>query len=436
MNSKIGRRHFLGTLALVGAAAAAQRTASISSAEAAANPSDGITAASASELAAAIRSKQFSSREVVEAHLQRIATVNPKLNAVVQLTADSARKEADEADAALARGDIKGPLHGVPLTIKDTLETAGVICTGGTKGRANFVPKADATAVARLRAAGGVVLGKTNVPELAGAAETDNLVYGRTNNPYDLTRTPGGSSGGEAAIIAAGGSPLGLGTDAGGSIRIPAHYCRLAAIKPTAGRVPRTGQFLLPLGARNPVFHDSLIARKVEDLALALPIVGGPDFRDHAIVGMPLGDPAGVALRDLKVAVFDDDGVATPTREIKAAVRDAARALADAGVKVEENRPPDKAWHRLFRHQPRRRRRRHKGVPQEHRDRPDLAAVRAGADGRGGAGDAQHHRGAGRVRQMGPVSQFDAAFHRRLRCLAVAGHALSGAAAWHQLRRR
>ena len=343
MNSKIGRRHFLGTLALVGAAAAAQRTASISSAEAAANPSDGITAASASELAAAIRSKQFSSREVVEAHLQRIATVNPKLNAVVQLTADSARKEADEADAALARGDIKGPLHGVPLTIKDTLETAGVICTGGTKGRANFVPKADATAVARLRAAGGVVLGKTNVPELAGAAETDNLVYGRTNNPYDLTRTPGGSSGGEAAIIAAGGSPLGLGTDAGGSIRIPAHYCRLAAIKPTAGRVPRTGQFLLPLGARNPVFHDSLIARKVEDLALALPIVGGPDFRDHAIVGMPLGDPAGVALRDLKVAVFDDDGVATPTREIKAAVRDAAMALADAGVKVEENRPPDAA---------------------------------------------------------------------------------------------
>ncbi|HMI17409.1 MAG TPA: amidase, partial [Bradyrhizobium sp.] len=123
---------------------------------------------------------------IVEAHLERIAKVNPKLNAVVQLTAEAARKEADEADAALARGEIKGPLHGVPITIKDTLETAGVICTGGTKGRANFVPKADATAVARLRAAGGIILGKTNVPELAGAAETDNLVYGRTNNPYDL----------------------------------------------------------------------------------------------------------------------------------------------------------------------------------------------------------------------------------------------------------
>ena len=165
------------------------------------------------------------------------------------MTADAARKEADEADAALARGEIKGPLHGVPVTIKDTLETAGVICTGGTKGRANFVPKADATAVARLRGAGAIVLGKTNVPELAGALESDNLIYGRTNNPYDLTRTPGGSSGGESAIVAACGSPLGLGTDAGGSIRVPAHFCGLAAIKPTSGRVPRTGQFPMPLGA-------------------------------------------------------------------------------------------------------------------------------------------------------------------------------------------
>jgi amidase len=344
MSNEIGRRDFLGTVAFVGAAAAAAgRTSLINSAEAATATGDDITSASAGELADAIRSKKLSSRVIVEAHLERIAKVNPKLNAVVQLTAEAARKEADEADAALARGEIKGPLHGVPITIKDTLETAGVICTGGTKGRANFVPKADATAVARLRAAGGIILGKTNVPELAGAAETDNLVYGRTNNPYDLTRTPGGSSGGEAAIIAAGGSPLGLGTDAGGSIRIPAHYCGLAAIKPTSGRVPRTGQFPMPLGARNPVFHVSLIARKVQDLALALPIISGPDFRDHSIVGMPLGDPTKVVLRDLKVAYFDDDGVAAPTKEIVAAVRDSAKAFADAGVKVEENRPPDAA---------------------------------------------------------------------------------------------
>jgi amidase len=343
MIDKIGRRDFLGVAAAAGAAVAIKQNGPISSAAAATGTATDITSASATELAALIRSKQVSSKAVVEAYLDRIAVVNPKLNAVVQLTADSARKEADEADIALARGELKGPLHGVPVTIKDTLETTGVICTGGTKGRANYVPKADATAVARLRAAGGIILGKTNVPELAGAVETDNLVYGRTNNPYDLSRTPGGSSGGEAAIIAAGGSPLGLGTDAGGSIRIPAHFCGLAAIKPTSGRVPRTGQFPMPLGARNAVFHVSLIARKVEDLALALPIIAGPDFRDHTIVGMPLGDPKAIKLQDLKVAYFADDGAATPTKEIIAAVQNSAKAFADAGVKVDESRTPDSA---------------------------------------------------------------------------------------------
>jgi amidase len=343
MSEKMGRRDFLNTVALAGAAAAAARTSLIGSAEAAPEANGDIISKSASELADAIRSGKLSSKPVVEAHLEQIAKVNPKLNAIVQLTADSARKEADDADAALARGEIKGPLHGVPVTIKDTLETTGVICTGGTKGRANFIPKADATAVARLRAAGGIILGKTNVPELAGAIETDNLVYGRTNNPYDLGRTPGGSSGGEAAIVAACGSPLGLGTDAGGSIRIPAHFCGLAAIKPTSGRVPRTGQFPMPMGARNAVFHVSLIARKVEDLVLALPIIAGPDFRDHSIVGMPLLDTKAVTLNGLKLAYFEDDGAATPTREISAAVRDSAKAFMDAGVKVEENRTPDAA---------------------------------------------------------------------------------------------
>ena len=343
MDSKMGRRDFLGTVAAAGAVAAAGQASLIGSAQAAAETSGDITSKSASELADAIRSKKLTSKAIVEAHLDRIAKVNPKLNAIVQLTADSARREAEEADAALGRGEVKGPLHGVPITIKDTLETKGVICTGGTKGRANFVPTADATAVARLRAAGGIILGKTNVPELAGALESDNLVYGRTNNPYDLARTPGGSSGGEAAIVAACGSPLGLGTDAGGSIRVPAHFCGLAAIKPTSGRVPRTGQFPMPMGARNAVFHVSLISRKVEDLALALPIIAGPDFRDHSIVGMPLLDPKAVTLSGLKLAFFEDDGAATPTKEIAAAVRDSAKAFMDAGVKVEENRPPDAA---------------------------------------------------------------------------------------------
>jgi amidase len=339
MDGKIGRRDFVGTMALVGAAAAGG--ISLVDRAKAAGAGDSIITSSAGDLAEAIRSRKLTSKAVVEAHLDQIAKVNAKLNAVVQLTADSARKEADEADAALARGEVKGPLHGVPITIKDTLETTGVICTGGTKGRANYLPKADATAVARLRAAGGIILGKTNVPELAGALESDNLIYGRTNNPYDLARTPGGSSGGEAAIVAACGSPLGLGTDAGGSIRTPAHFCGLAAIKPTSGRVPRTGQFPMPLGARNPVFHVSLIARRVQDLALALPIIAGPDFRDSTIVAMPLLDPKTVSLSGLKLAFFDDDGAATPTREISAAVRDCAKAFMDAGVKVEEKRTPD-----------------------------------------------------------------------------------------------
>jgi amidase len=240
MGDEMGRRDFLGAAAVAGVVAATGHAALIDPAKAAPAAGDDVTLKSAGELASAIRSKQLSSRVVVEAHLEQIAKVNPKLNAVVQFTADSARKEADEADAALARGEIKGPLHGVPVTIKDTLETIGVICTGGTKGRANYVPQADATAVARLRAAGGIILGKTNVPELAGAAETDNLVYGRTNNPYDLARTPGGSSGGESAIVAACGSPLGLGTDAGGSIASRRIFAVLprSSPHPAASRAP------------------------------------------------------------------------------------------------------------------------------------------------------------------------------------------------------
>jgi amidase len=330
--STIDRRALLGGIATAAALAASPARA---------GGTNALTAASASALAEAIRTRRVTAAEVVEAHLARIAAVNPQLNAVVQLTADSARREAAAADAALARGEAPKPLHGVPVTIKDTLETAGVVCTGGTLGRAAYVPKADATAVARLRAAGAIVLGKTNVPELAGALETDNLVYGRTNNPYDLARTPGGSSGGEAAIVAAGGSPLGLGTDAGGSIRVPAHYCGLAALKPTSGRIPRTGQFPRPMGARNSVFHVSLIARRVDDLALALPIVAGPDFRDYTIVDMPLRDPHAVGLRGLKLAFFDDDGASAPTPEIAAAVRAAARAFAEAGLTVEERRLPE-----------------------------------------------------------------------------------------------
>src|ERR671924_288509 len=204
--------------------------------------------ASATALARAIRAKEVSATEAVHAYLQRIAAVNPALNAVVQLCAEAAQAEARAADTALARGQMTGPLHGVPMTIKDSLDAAGVITTGGTQGRATFVPAHDATAVARLRAAGAILLGKTNTPELTIAYETDNLIYGRTNNPYDLSRTCGGSSGGAAAIVAAGGSPFDIGSDTGGSLRVPSHGCGTATIRPTSGRVPRTGHILPPAG--------------------------------------------------------------------------------------------------------------------------------------------------------------------------------------------
>lgn len=301
---------------------------------------DELIYASATALAQAIRAKEVSSEEVVNAYLQRIEVVNPKLNAVVQLTTDAARAQAREADAALARGDLKGPLHGVPITIKDVLETAGVVSTGGTKGRASFVPTQDATVVARMRAAGAILLGKTNLPELALLPETNNLVYGRTNNPYDLSRTPGGSSGGEGAIIAAGGSPLGIGSDSGGSIRIPAHFCGIAGIKPTTGRVPMTGHFPpSSSGRQETLWGVGPMARFVEDLMLTLPIIAGIDWRDPAIVPMPLGDPRVVALKSLRLAFYTDDGIASPTPETAEVVRTAVKVLSDAGAVVDEARP-------------------------------------------------------------------------------------------------
>ncbi len=300
---------------------------------------DVIISTSATSLARAIREKRVSSQEVVEAYIHRIEAVNPQLNAVVQLAAETALAQAKEADVALARGEAIGPLHGVPITVKDSFDTKGIISTGGTKGRASYVPQQDATAVGRMRAAGAIILGKTNLPELSLAYESNNLIYGRTNNPYDLSRTPGGSSGGEAAIIAAGGSPLGLGTDAGGSIRVPAHFCGIAGLKPTSGRVPFTGLLPPALGASARLRHVGPMARYVEDLALTLPILSGVDWRDPATVPMPLNDPGNVVLKSLRVAFYTDNGIMTPTAETSEIVRAAIHALKDAGAIVEEARP-------------------------------------------------------------------------------------------------
>jgi len=295
---------------------------------------------SVTALANAIRTKQVSSEEVTKVFLARIEAVNDSLNAVVQLDAERALAAAREADSRLARGDLAGPLHGVPMTIKDSLDTADMISTGGTVGRARFVPESDATVVARLRAAGAILMGKTNTPELTLSFKTSNAVYGTTNNPYDLTRTPGGSSGGASAILAAGGSPFDVGSDYGGSIRLPAHNTGITGIKPTSGRVPRTGH-IFPFGGLLDSFQQlGPMARYVEDLILLLPILSGPDGIDPYIVPMPLLDSAAINVRDLRVCFHTDNGVLTPTPETAEVVQNAAAALAGIGCIVEEARPP------------------------------------------------------------------------------------------------
>src|SRR5690606_34663538 len=193
-----------------------------------------------------------------------------------------------------------------------------------------YIPQQDATVTARLKAAGAILLGKTNTPELTLGIETDNLVYGRTNNPYDLTRIPGGSSGGAAAIVAAGGAAFDIGSDTGGSIRQPSHFCGVAGIKPTSGRVPRTGHIInYAMGAFDSWTQLGPIARFVEDLALLLPLMAGPDGRDPALIPMPLRDPAKVNFSQLRVAFHTDNGLLAATEEVAAVVKAAAKSLAD-----------------------------------------------------------------------------------------------------------
>ena len=300
-----------------------------------------LTSASATALARLIAWREVTAREVVEAHLRRIEAVNPRVNAVVRLDAERARAAADMADG---RGEPRGPLHGVPFTVKDTIAAAGIEMTMGAPERAGVVADADATAVTRMRAAGAILLGKTNCPVYGGGIETDNPVHGRTSNPYDLARTPGGSSGGEGAIVAAHGSPCGLGTDSGASVRLPAHFCGLASLKPSAGRVPLTGVLddEGPLGTLgDPRTQVGPLARSVEDVALLLRIVAGPDGRDGGVAPVPLGDPGDVALRGLRVAVQTDNGLDAPSSATVAAVTTAADALRAAGATVEPARHPD-----------------------------------------------------------------------------------------------
>ena len=290
---------------------------------------------SATRQADLIRAHKISSRELVQAHLDRIAAINPALSAATEVFAGHALADAAAADEELARGISRGPLHGVPFSIKDSIEVAGTRCTAGTLGRKDAPPSTgDATLVARLRDAGGIPIAKTNLPDLLFAFESDNLIFGATNNPYDVSRTSGGSSGGEAALIAAGGSPLGLGSDAAGSVRLPAAFCGVAGIKPTSGRLARTGHFPPAGGWIEQIWQIGPMARRVEDLIAVMPLLVGPDGRDHTVVDAPFRDPALIDPRQLRVAFYTDNGIAAADAEVTRVVRAAA-----AELRAEEARP-------------------------------------------------------------------------------------------------
>ena len=295
---------------------------------------------SATHQARLVRQRSISSVELVQAHLERIATVNPRIHAVIEVFAAQALAAARDADRALARPADAGPLCGVPFSIKDSIELAGAVCTAGTLGRRDAPPSSvDATLVARLRQAGAIPIARTNLPDLLFAFESDNLLFGATCNPYDAARTSGGSSGGEAALIASCGSPVGLGSDAAGSVRLPAAFCGIAAIKPTSGRLPRTGHFPPAGGWIEALWQIGPMARHVEDLFTVMPLLIGGDGRDSSVVDMPFHDPARVELRQLRIAFHTDNGFAPADSEVAGVVRAAARALAGEVAVLEEDRP-------------------------------------------------------------------------------------------------
>ena len=292
---------------------------------------------SASAMAELVRNKQISPVELVEIHLARIERLHPSLNAFVQVDACGARRQAIACESAVGRGEPLGPLHGVPLSIKSCIDVAGLRCETGTRLRAGTVAHQDAPLVNRLRVAGAIILGTTNCPELLMAWETDNLLYGRTNNPWDLSRTAGGSSGGESAAIASGCSAGGVGSDGGGSIREPAHFTGICGLKPTPGRIPATGHFPNSVGPFALTGVVGPMARTVCDLKLLFAAMQGPDIGDPSAAPVPLRWPD--VISQLRVGYFEDDGHTPVTAETRAAVRVAAEALKRAGFTVEPFRP-------------------------------------------------------------------------------------------------
>lgn len=304
----------------------------------------------ASEIASAIRDRQLKSRETVEAHLARIAEVNPKLNAITVVLADDALRAADAADAAVAAGDALGPLHGVPFTVKENIDLAGSATTQGIVAMEHAVPPMDAPHVAQLKAAGAIPIARTNMPDFGMRWHSDNALRGATQNPWDATRTPGGSSGGEAAALATGMTPLGVGNDYGGSLRWPSQCCGTAAIRPTLGRVPDASALApgeMPITIQLFAVQGPM-ARHARDLRLALSCMSAPDARDPWYTPAPLAGPA--ARR--RVAMTTDPAGEGVDPAVADGVRRAGKALADAGWDVVEADPPQvaagrDAWARL-----------------------------------------------------------------------------------------
>lgn len=295
--------------------------------------SDELVFASASWLVDAVGKRRVSALEVIDAHIGRIERVNPVLNAFVTTDFDRARHEARRADERLARGEPPRPLEGVPVSIKDAINTAGLRTVAGSRLLVSNVPRSDATAVRRLRAAGAIVLGKTNVPECAMDWRTDNPVFRRTNNPWNAEYSPGGSSGGEAAALAAGCCAGGLGTDLGGSVRVPAHFCGVCGLRPTPGRVSACGFALPQTGPFSLVHSFGPLARSVDDLALLFSVLAGFDPCDPVSLVAAPAPPTPVDTRDLRLAICTDGGVPI-TSETRAAVERAGQAFGRRSVDV------------------------------------------------------------------------------------------------------
>ena len=299
--------------------------------------------ATASQLAQMIRDKEVSAVEVLDAYLKQIDKYNSKINAIVTLDAENARTRAKQADEALARGENWGKLHGVPITIKDTFETSGLLTTAGYKPLKNHIPSQDATVVARLRQAGAIILGKTNPAEMASNFQSTNDLFGRVNNPWNLDYTSGGSSGGSAAAIAAGFSALDLGNDCSGSTRQPAHFCGVFALKPTDRRLPTTGhipEFPGMSKCIRQLMTVGFFARSVEDLQLCLSLTVGTDPRQPDITPVPLDRPSEKPLQNLPIAWTDGWEEIPIALEIQQAIRSVADKLNQLGAYIEHWTPP------------------------------------------------------------------------------------------------